>query len=97
MHTKKAEYFKLIEDFINDYQESNGITPTIREISTFPKPRWDVTSLICVNTVSNTFQNILSIFLYDFDFYIKCMPSILFLSSHMFPGRLGAISRLEPL
>ena len=32
MHTKKAEYFKLIEDFINDYQESNGITPTIREI-----------------------------------------------------------------
>lgn len=30
--TKNAEYFKLIEYFTNDYQKSNGITPTICEI-----------------------------------------------------------------
>ncbi|MCD7954703.1 MAG: hypothetical protein LUG93_02895 [Lachnospiraceae bacterium] len=32
MSVKNTEFFKLIEDFIDDYREANGATPTIREI-----------------------------------------------------------------
>jgi len=32
MSVKNMEFFKLIEDFIDDYREANGATPTIREI-----------------------------------------------------------------
>lgn len=32
MRTKNPEYFKMIEEFINDYMEKNGASPTVREI-----------------------------------------------------------------
>ncbi len=32
MRSKNEEYFKLIEDYINDYKDKNGQTPTVREI-----------------------------------------------------------------
>ena len=32
MSVKNTEFFKLIEDFIDEYREANGATPTIREI-----------------------------------------------------------------
>lgn len=32
MRTKNPEYFKMIEEFINDYMEKNGVSPTVREI-----------------------------------------------------------------
>lgn len=32
MRSKNEEYFKLIENFINDYKDKNGQTPTVREI-----------------------------------------------------------------
>ncbi len=32
MRSKNQEYFRLIEDFINAYQDKNGSTPTVREI-----------------------------------------------------------------
>lgn len=34
MRTKNPEYFKMIEEFINDYMEKNGASPTVREIHT---------------------------------------------------------------
>lgn len=33
MRSKNPEYFKLLEDFINEYQEVNGTAPTNAEIS----------------------------------------------------------------
>ena len=32
MRTKNPEYFKMIENFINDYKEKNGSSPSVREI-----------------------------------------------------------------
>jgi len=32
MRTKNPEYFKMIEEFIDDYREKNGVSPTVREI-----------------------------------------------------------------
>ena len=32
MRTKNPEYFKMIEEFIDDYREKNGASPTVREI-----------------------------------------------------------------
>lgn len=32
MRSKNEEYFRLIEDYINDYKDKNGSTPTVREI-----------------------------------------------------------------
>ena len=32
MRTKNPEYMKMIEEFINNYTEKNGVSPTMREI-----------------------------------------------------------------
>lgn len=32
MRTKNPEFFKMIEEFIDDYREKNGASPTVREI-----------------------------------------------------------------
>ncbi len=32
MRTKNKEYFEMIETYIDDYREKNGVTPTVREI-----------------------------------------------------------------
>lgn len=32
MRSKNEDYFRLIEDYINEYKDKNGSTPTIREI-----------------------------------------------------------------
>ena len=33
MRTKNEEYFKMIEAFIDEYKEKNGVAPTVQEIS----------------------------------------------------------------
>jgi repressor LexA len=34
MRTKNTEYFSIIESFIDDYRENNGVSPSVREIET---------------------------------------------------------------
>ncbi len=34
MRAKNTEYFSIIENFIDDYRENNGVSPSVREIET---------------------------------------------------------------